>query len=461
MTTTSTCIICGRTTPGPDRPYCSFGCAAKDGVSIQQLLAESLAKLGATARKPAPLPPASTVPPPTSLPAVTRSPIGEAAPPTENVFSEGDIARDGIAWRDAGVRNDHLTRYLLRAGDTMILAGYGAGLRVERDALIITEGRTHHPQQPLTYRLHRGLHNVSRIVCLDPQGSLSFAAATWCRDESITVTLLGRDGERLATLTPNEAADAALRRCQYLAHERGTAVPIVRELLRRKFAAHLETIMAVHTHLLEADRAMDMLRTAIFWFSLETPPPWLSTIDQLRTYEGRAAAAYFSCWRSFRVRWARGDVKKIPPHWQFFDGRSSPVTARGLPRHAIDPVNAALNYAYGILESGVRQALTSQGFDVACGFLHADLKGRDSLVYDVMEPLRGMVDGLVLRFLSEHVLHYGDITRVNDGSCRLHPQLARVVVAACKLPQETIDQQATWLRETLLASRGGGEQAEQ
>jgi CRISPR/Cas system-associated endonuclease Cas1 len=92
---------------------------------------------------------------------------------------------------------------------------------------------------------------------------------------------------------------------------------------------------------------------------------------------------------------------------------------------------------------------------VACGFLHADLKGRDSLVYDVMEPLRGTVDGLVLRVLASRTLHYGDITRVHDGSCRLHPQLARAVVAACKLPQETIGQQAIWLREALLSGKGG------
>jgi CRISPR-associated endonuclease Cas1 len=198
---------------------------------------------------------------------------------------------------------------------------------------------------------------------------------------------------------------------------------------------------------------MDTLRTAIAWFSLETAPPWLDSIDQLRMYEGRAAAGYFSCWRSFRVRWARQDRGKVPPHWQGFDARSSPLTARGLARKAIDPVNACLNYAYGILESDVRQALSSQGFDVACGFLHYDLKGRDSLVYDVMEPMRGTVDGRVLRFLASHILHYGDITHVQDGSCRLHPQFARTVVAACKLPQETIQQQVTWLREALINFR--------
>jgi CRISPR/Cas system-associated endonuclease Cas1 len=79
--------------------------------------------------------------------------------------------------------------------------------------------------------------------------------------------------------------------------------------------------------------------------------------------------------------------------------------------------------------------------------------GGDSLVYDVMEPLRGMVDGLVLRFLAAHTLHYGDLTRVNDGSCRLHPQLARAVVAVCKLSQETIKAQVSWLRETLIDFR--------
>jgi CRISPR-associated endonuclease Cas1 len=394
---------------------------------------------------------------PPALPTVTSPPIGDNPPPAPSTMVpyEGDITKDGAAWRDAGLRHDQLAHSLLRGGDTLVLTGYGAGLRVEHDGLLVTEGRTHHPHQPLTYRLYRGLHSISRIVCLDPQGSLSFAAAKWCRDEAITVTLLGRDGELLATLTPSEAADAALRRRQYLAAERGVATPIVRELLRRKFTAQLETVMACHTLFLDSEQAMDTLRAAIAWFSLPTPPPWLSTIDQLRTYEGRAAAAYFRCWRSVRLHWAKGDRRKVPPHWEGFDGRSSPLTARSLPRKAIDPINACLNYAYGILESDVRQALSTQGFDVACGFLHYDLKGRDSLVYDVMEPLRGTVDGLVLRFLSAHTLHYGDLTHVQDGSCRLHPQFARAVVAACKLPRETIDQQATWLRETLFAAPGG------
>jgi hypothetical protein len=86
---------------------------------------------------------------------------------------------------------------------------------------------------------------------------------------------------------------------------------------------------------------------------------------------------------------------------------------------------------------------------VACGFLHLDKPGRDSLVYDLMECERGTVDGLVLDFLARTTLHYGDVTRVADGSCRLHPQLARAVVASCRVGQDGLDLHARWLRDAL------------
>ena len=82
----------------------------------------------------------------------------------------------------------------------------------------------------------------------------------------------------------------------------------------------------------------------------------------------------------------------------------------------------------------IRQALSAAGFDLACGFLHADWRGRDALVYDLMELARPAVDDRVLRFLGATTFHASDFTRVSDGSCRLHPQLARAVVASCGLP---------------------------
>jgi hypothetical protein len=73
------------------------------------------------------------------------------------------------------------------------------------------------------------------------------------------------------------------------------------------------------------------------------------------------------------------------------------------------------------------------------------------LVYDLMECERGAVDGLVLDFLAQTTFHAGDFTRVSDGSCRLHPQLARAVVTGCRVPQDRVDQDAKWLGTHLLA----------
>jgi hypothetical protein len=72
-------------------------------------------------------------------------------------------------------------------------------------------------------------------------------------------------------------------------------------------------------------------------------------------------------------------------------------------------------------------------------------------VYDLMECARGAVDGLVLAFMARTVLHAGDFVRTQAGGCRLHPQLARAVVATCRVGQAQMDERAKWLRERLLA----------
>ncbi len=368
---------------------------------------------------------------------------------------EQEVERDGLAWLEAGNRNEGLTGRLLAAdrtsagGRTLILAGYGAGIRVERDALVVGEGRTHHPQTPPAHTLYRGVHGVGRIVCLDPQGTVSFPAVRWCAEQDITIVLLDRSGHLLSALTPDATADAALRRRQYFAQETGRDVSICQEPLRRKLSAQRATILS-QPALPGRDRAHDALNTALQWLTLPELPPWLATIEMLRLYEASAARAYFAAWAGWPLRWGKADVRRVPPHWLTARDRSSPLAPGDNARRAVDPLNAALNYAYALLEGECRQALTSLGLDVACGFLHLDKSNRDSLVYDLMECERGTIDGLVLDFFARTTLQHGDCVVTSDGQCRLHPQLARAVVAACRVPHERLDAHARWLRDALL-----------
>jgi CRISPR-associated endonuclease Cas1 len=91
-------------------------------------------------------------------------------------------------------------------------------------------------------------------------------------------------------------------------------------------------------------------------------------------------------------------------------------------------MNAILNYAYAVLESQVRMQIAADGYDPTIGFLHTYNMERPALVFDLMEPLRPIVDRSVLEFVQSHTFHPADFTIRSDGVCRINPEMARHVV---------------------------------
>jgi len=100
-----------------------------------------------------------------------------------------------------------------------------------------------------------------------------------------------------------------------------------------------------------------------------------STIEeargQLLSAEGRAADKY---WTLVQVLLAQ----KVE-----FPGREH--------QGATDPVNAMLNYGYGVLYNEVWGALVLAGLEPFAGFLHVDRPGKPSLVLDFIEEFRQQV----------------------------------------------------------------------
>lgn len=98
-------------------------------------------------------------------------------------------------------------------------------------------------------------------------------------------------------------------------------------------------------------------------------------IDEARglilSIEGRAAQHY---WKA---------VEMLLDEQVEFNGRGH--------RGATDPVNAALNYGYGILYSQVWGAVTLAGLEPFAGYLHTDRPGKPSLVLDLIEEFRPCV----------------------------------------------------------------------
>lgn len=75
-------------------------------------------------------------------------------------------------------------------------------------------------------------------------------------------------------------------------------------------------------------------------------------------------------------------------------------------RPARDPLNALINYGYGMLYGEVESATLTAGLDPHIGFLHREEFGKTAFVYDAIEPFRPWVDRLVVDLVMQgHVRH--------------------------------------------------------
>jgi CRISPR-associated endonuclease Cas1 len=143
------------------------------------------------------------------------------------------------------------------------------------------------------------------------------------------------------------------------------------------------------------------------------------SIDRLRVTEAEAAPAYWGAWAAQPVQFARRDAARVPKHWRTFGRRASLVT--GNTRKAANPANAILNYLYAIAEAEARIAALAVGCDPGLGIMHADLRSRDSLACDLMEPVRPVVDAWALDLLESRTFRRSDFFETREGVCRIMP----------------------------------------
>jgi CRISPR-associated protein Cas1 len=178
------------------------------------------------------------------------------------------------------------------------------------------------------------------------------------------------------------------------------------------------------------------------------------SLASLRLAEAQAALAYFSCWKGLPVafRKPRPGCMAVPTHWQTFESRRSLKSAGN--RDATDPINAALNLCYTVAATQVHAAILGTGLNPSLGILHEDKDGRPSFVYDLLEPLRPIVDRIVLSLVLNRVLTMNeDFFLLKDGTCRvgitLAQELARTTAEMLRGPSLRI---VEMVRKILLAA---------
>jgi CRISPR-associated endonuclease Cas1 len=283
------------------------------------------------------------------------------------------------------------------------LFGHGIRVCVDRGHLVLEDGIG----ERVRTRFPRVRHGLRRLVVIGSDGSVSLAAIRWLGDQGVGLSLLNRDGTVLATTGPVRPSDARLRRAQALAYQTGAAIEIARFLIDEKLKGQKEIARDIF-HNSPAAEKISCARTAI------TTAP---TIDAIRFFESQAALAYWNAWRFLPINFPKQDLHRVPNHWRHFDARVSSLT--GSPRLATNPANAILNYLYAVLESETRLAVAALGLDPGLGVLHVDTQFRDSLAFDVMEPIRPKIDAYLLQWIRRETLKRDWFFEQRDGNCRL------------------------------------------
>ncbi len=203
------------------------------------------------------------------------------------------------------------------------------------------------------------------IVVASSKISVTSAAMRLIGKWNLDLVILDWNGEpllRASSPIPNKSAVTRLK--QYEVILKGMGLKYVRSILKRKIIEQGRTLR----YLAKSKRVKWLIDES---YSLEK---YVIDLDkskgpeELRSVEALAARLY---WNS------------LAQVVEGFEGRD--IEGR-------DPVNASLNYTYGILYSKCSKALTVTGLDPYAGFFHAIKSGRESLVYDFSEQFKPIYD---------------------------------------------------------------------
>jgi CRISPR-associated protein Cas1 len=216
-------------------------------------------------------------------------------------------------------------------------------------------------------------------------------------------------------------------------------------LIRQKAENSLQTLEEYVPRSPHRDRACAKLANRAKL--LKRNPP--RTFPSLLGFEGGIAGDYFRVWSGIPLTWKALKQYPIPDHWSTYKSR---VALRygirlqsdrgGYNRGATHPVNAMLNYAYGVLIARTQIRLVADGYDPTLGIMHQkkQLRGiSPAFALDHMEPMRPVVDRAVLQLINQMTFTGADFSIQNDGVCRLNPELARRVAQLAMEHCETLE----------------------
>lgn len=305
----------------------------------------------------------------------------------------------------------------------LVLSGHGIRFKIDYGALVITCGFTHYPQKREEYRFFPNDRQLpSRIVILDGDGSITLHALEWLSGQGVPLVQIDWSGEVSSFGNAASAFNPELIKQQLALQSTEHSFTFSKWLVLEKIKYACETLKTISDDSSDAQPFIKKMKEQAV--ILKKNPP--KTLRELLTLEGIAAAAYFRYWYTLPLRWRGVGRKPIPPEWNQIGTRIGVDKRKN--QNAMHPVNAILNYAYAVLENQIRGHVLAAGLDPSIGYMHSSTNSQNAFIYDLMEPLRPIMDKRILEFVLNRTFSPDDFILNKKGIVRLHPQLARYVV---------------------------------
>ncbi|MFQ5903851.1 MAG: CRISPR-associated endonuclease Cas1 [Candidatus Binatia bacterium] len=250
---------------------------------------------------------------------------------------------------------------------TLFIQEQGAVLEKEDERFLITKNKKVLKKVP-------ALH-VDQIIIFGSCG-LTTPAMKFCLQKGIPVTLLSSRGQYYGVLESTSSSNVLIQRGQFVSSaDKDFCLRLAKSIVSAKIK-NSRTLLRRH---MPGGETLDGLGRLL------ENVPGADNLDQVRGFEGAAAAKYFPAFAS---------LLKDP--MGFTHRRRQPPT---------DPVNSMLSFGYTLLFYNIFALIKSHGLHPYVGFFHEMRSGHPALASDLIEEFRApVVESLVLYLINSKVL---------------------------------------------------------
>lgn len=267
---------------------------------------------------------------------------------------------------------------------TIILDKDGSYLGMEKGCFVVRDRHNNVERYPL-------FENEVKEVVLKTGSFVSTGALTSLGFWGVDVLVLTRRNKPVAILRSlNNDSHVETRVCQYEALKNGVGIKVAKSIISAKVES--QNLMLKKHGL----KQLDLLSIKNNISSVE-PDNLRNVRKKLIAIEGRTGQHYFR--EVFKLLSKDIRIK----HRRTF--------------RAYDGINNIFNLAYTILSWKVHRALLKAKLEPYLGFLHSQQFSKPSLVYDLMELYRYLVDYFIIKFC-RNVKKKDFIVRVEDYSSK-------------------------------------------